>query len=43
VLSQVPDWPCHDAGMPLVDLTKGIALADELDDQAQLDRMQRIA
>jgi hypothetical protein len=37
----VPDWPCHDMGVPLVDLTKALALADELDDQAHLARMQR--
>jgi hypothetical protein len=26
-------WPCYDMGPPLVDLTKALALADELDDQ----------
>ena len=29
----VPGWPCFDLGAPLVDLTKAMALADELDDQ----------
>jgi len=28
-----PDWPRFDMGQPLVDLTKALALADELDDQ----------
>lgn len=27
----VPQWPCIDMGAPLVDLTKALALADELD------------
>ena len=30
-----PDWPVFDMGPPLVDLTKALALADELDDQRQ--------
>jgi hypothetical protein len=30
-----PDWPLFDMGQPLVDLTKALALADELDDQAR--------
>jgi hypothetical protein len=30
-----PDWPTASAGLPRVDLTKAMALADELDD---LDR-----
>ena len=30
----VPVWPVFDMGQPLVDLTKALALADELDDQA---------
>lgn len=30
-----PTWPMFDMGQPLVDLTKAMALADELDDQAQ--------
>jgi hypothetical protein len=29
----VPTWLCVDMGAPLVDLTKAMALADELDDQ----------
>lgn len=28
-----PSWPCFDMGAPLVDLTKAMALADQLDDQ----------
>ena len=28
-----PEWPVFDMGQPLVDLTKAMALADELDDQ----------
>jgi hypothetical protein len=28
-----PAWLCVDMGAPLVDLTKAMALADELDDQ----------
>ncbi len=28
----VPQWPVFDMGQPLVDLTKAMALADELDD-----------
>lgn len=28
-----PNWPIVDMGVPLVDLTKAMALADELDDQ----------
>ena len=28
------DWPTFDMGLPLVDLTKALALADELDDGA---------
>jgi hypothetical protein len=30
-----PNWPVFDMGLPLVDLTKALALADELDDQAR--------
>lgn len=30
-----PSWPLFDMGAPLVDLTKAMALADELDDQAR--------
>lgn len=30
-----PTWPVYDMGVPLVDLTKALALADELDDQAR--------
>lgn len=30
-----PAWPVYDMGVPLVDLTKAMALADELDDQAR--------
>ncbi len=30
-----PDWPVFHMGTPLVDLTKAMALADELDDQAR--------
>jgi len=28
-------WPVYEMGVPLVDLTKSMALADELDDQAK--------
>lgn len=31
-----PVWPVADMGMPLVDLRKAMALADELDDSAQV-------
>ncbi len=30
-----PEWPCADMGVPLVDLTKAAALADELDDRSR--------
>jgi hypothetical protein len=30
-----PDWPVFNMGVPLLDLTKAMALADELDDQAK--------
>lgn len=30
-----PSWPTYDMGPLLVDLTKALALADELDDQAR--------
>lgn len=30
-----PTWPVFDMGQPLVDLTKAMALADELDDLAR--------
>jgi hypothetical protein len=33
--SAAPTWPVFDMGQPLVDLTKALALADELDDQAR--------
>jgi hypothetical protein len=33
-----PVWPIVDLGAPLVDLNKAMALADELDDTARLDR-----
>ena len=36
-----PDWPCMDLGAPLVDLNKGMALADELDDRAAMDAEAR--
>ncbi|MBL8323599.1 MAG: hypothetical protein JNJ89_01445 [Rubrivivax sp.] len=29
----VPEWPSLDMGAPLLDLTKAMALADELDEQ----------
>jgi hypothetical protein len=28
-----PSWPVHEMGRPLIDLTKAMALADELDDR----------
>ena len=34
-----PDWPCFDMGVPLADLTKALALADELDDRQRMERM----
>ncbi len=30
-----PQWPVFDMGVPLVDLTKALALADTLDDQSR--------
>lgn len=30
-----PTWPVFNMGQPLVDLSKAMALADELDDQAR--------
>ena len=36
-----PQWPVHDLGLPLVDITKAAALADELDDQASANRLAR--
>ncbi len=30
-----PTWPVFDMGQPLVDLSKAMALSDELDDQAR--------
>ena len=38
---QPPDWPCHDMGAPLIDLTKAMALADQLEDQALMARLAR--
>jgi hypothetical protein len=32
-MKRAPSWPVMDMGAPLVDLTKALALADELDDQ----------
>jgi hypothetical protein len=34
-----PVWPVYDMGLPLVDLTQAMALADELDDQDHVRRM----
>jgi hypothetical protein len=34
VQAQAPAWPVFNMGQPLVDLTKAMALADALDDQA---------
>ncbi|NRF72337.1 antitoxin [Aquincola sp. S2] len=36
-----PDWPCHDLGSARVDLTKALALADELEDQEQAAKLAR--
>lgn len=33
-----PEWLCAELGVPLVDLTKAAALADELDDAARTAR-----
>jgi len=33
-----PEWPSIDMGVPLVDLTKAMALADELDDRVLVAR-----
>ncbi|MFN0186656.1 MAG: hypothetical protein ACKVQR_22830 [Aquabacterium sp.] len=33
VAEPAPDWPLFDMGAPLVDVTKALALADELDDK----------
>lgn len=38
---QPPDWPCHDMGAPLVDLSKAMALADQLEDQALMAKLAR--
>jgi hypothetical protein len=34
-----PVWPVYDLGLPLVNLTHAMALADELDDQEHARRM----
>jgi len=34
-----PQWPVYAMGAPLVDLTKALALADELDDQVLVQRL----
>ena len=36
-----PDWPCHDLGAARVDLTKALALADELEDLERADKLAR--
>jgi hypothetical protein len=36
-----PDWPCIDMGAPVVDLTKAMALADELEDLDLAQRLRR--
>jgi len=38
-----PQWPVYDMGQPLVDLTKALALADELDDQVRVQRLAQVA
>ncbi len=38
-----PVWRVFDMGLPLVDLTHALALADELDDQEHLRRMAVLA
>ena len=35
------DWPTYDMGQALVDLTKALALADELDDAENVARWTR--
>jgi aminoglycoside phosphotransferase (APT) family kinase protein len=37
-LTAAPDWPTVDLGPPLVDLTKALALADELEDRTRATR-----
>jgi hypothetical protein len=34
----LPFWPVYSLGLPLVDLSKALALADELDDLAALHK-----
>ena len=36
-----PQWPVHQLGLPLVDLTKAAALADELADLESARKMAR--
>lgn len=36
-----PGWPAIDMGVPLVDLTKAMAMADELDDSRRPVRVAR--
>jgi hypothetical protein len=39
--ASAPDWPCIDMGAPQVNLSKAMALADELDDRALLARLSQ--
>jgi hypothetical protein len=36
-----PQWPCHDMGSARVDLTKALALAEELEDRDQAAKLAR--
>ena len=36
-----PQWPVHDLGRPMVDLTKATALADELTDRGLVKKLGR--
>ena len=36
-----PDWPCHDMGLPLIDLSKTMALAEQLEDLALAAKLPR--
>lgn len=36
-----PEWPCHDMGSPRVDLTKALALAEELEDRDRAAKLAR--
>jgi hypothetical protein len=39
---ELPFWPLHNLGVPLVDLTKAMAWADELDELDELDDLSKL-